>query len=67
MTICLGKKRSARVATNKQQFTCRCVKPGIKTYVIDCEVVAYDREKDKILPFQVGLTLPALEDSNITP
>jgi len=42
------------------------VQPGIKTYVIDCEVVAYDREKDKILPFQVGLTLPALEGSNAT-
>lgn len=34
---------------------CRCVKPGVKTFVLDCEVVAYDREKNKILPFQVIL------------
>lgn len=45
------------MATIEHRITCRCVKPGVKTYVIDCEVVAYDREKDKILPFQVGLTL----------
>jgi DNA ligase 1 len=31
----------------------RYVKPGIKSVVIDCEAVAYDRENDRILPFQI--------------
>jgi hypothetical protein len=31
----------------------RYVGPDTKTFVIDCEAVAYDRVKDKILPFQV--------------
>jgi DNA ligase 1 len=31
----------------------RYVKPGVKSVVIDCEAVAYDREKDQILPFQI--------------
>ena len=62
MTFCwlrLGMTRAFRVAAYEHYFTCRCVKPSIKTYVLDCEVVAYDREKDKVLPFQVGICLPA--------
>jgi len=29
------------------------VDDSVKTFVLDCEVVAYDRESKKILPFQV--------------
>lgn len=42
-------------------FTCRCMKTGTETYVLDCEVVAYDREKNKILPFQVN-SFPLLHE-----
>ncbi|KAL2651262.1 hypothetical protein R1flu_019390 [Riccia fluitans] len=31
----------------------RFKKPDVSSFVIDCEVVAYDPEKEKILPFQV--------------
>ncbi|MQL81886.1 hypothetical protein Taro_014338 [Colocasia esculenta] len=32
----------------------RCKKSSVKSFVLDCEVVAYDREKQKILPFQTS-------------
>lgn len=31
----------------------RFKKPEVKSFVLDCEIVAFDREKQKILPFQV--------------
>ena len=31
----------------------RYIKPHVKSVVIDCEAVAYDREQNKILPFQI--------------
>lgn len=31
----------------------RYIKPHVKSVVIDCEAVAYDREQEKILPFQI--------------
>lgn len=34
-------------------FIGRCKKPSVKSFVLDTEVVAFDREKQKILPFQV--------------
>lgn len=29
------------------------MKPGTKSFVIDCEVVAWDPEKESLLPFQI--------------
>ena len=29
------------------------IKPGVKSVVLDCEAVAFERETGKILPFQV--------------
>lgn len=30
----------------------RCIKEGVKSFVLDCEAVAYDIEEKKLLPFQ---------------
>ena len=45
---------------------CRCMKPGVKSFVLDCEVVAYDRETNRILPFQVGFKLFVVLSSGCT-
>jgi len=34
-------------------FLPTCIKEGTQDFVIDCEAVAFDREQNKILPFQV--------------
>ena len=33
------------------------IKPGVKSVVLDCEAVAFERETGKILPFQVACQL----------
>ncbi len=32
----------------------RLLKPGVRSVVLDCEAVAFDREEGKILPFQAS-------------
>jgi len=45
------------------------VKPGVSSLVLDCEAVAFDREENKILPFQVlstrGRKTVAMEDVKV--
>ncbi|XP_050204842.1 DNA ligase 1 [Mercurialis annua] len=36
----------------------RLKKSSVKSFVLDCEIVAYNREKNKILPFQILSTRP---------
>ena len=36
------------------------LRPDVKSIVIDAEAVAYDKEKKKILPFQVGGGAPSV-------
>mmetsp|Transcript_3269 Transcript_3269/g.4502 ORF Transcript_3269/g.4502 Transcript_3269/m.4502 type:complete len:806 (+) Transcript_3269:52-2469(+) len=51
------------------QYLPNAVKAGITSFIIDCEAVAFDREKQKILPFQVLSTRArktvALEDIKV--
>ncbi|ONK72742.1 uncharacterized protein A4U43_C04F22700 [Asparagus officinalis] len=49
--------RNAERNTGKYPDVVNCIsrimKPTVKSFVLDCEIVAYDRVKKKILPFQV--------------
>ena len=36
----------------------KSLRPEVKSIVLDAEAVAYDKDKKKILPFQVSRVLP---------
>lgn len=54
--LCGTRSRNSENNTNKYpDITAsvpRLLKPGVRSVVLDCEAVAFDRTEGKILPFQ---------------